>query len=176
MLSLIPSHHPHVRELTYATWFHDCVYNPQAKHGINEMESIRLWEAYVEEQGDELTDIKEIVTLLIQSTITHTLPSDVPALSSRTELAKRFLDMDMDILASTRSKYLEYTQKVRHEYSYYSGEEFKKGRIAFLKSELEKERVFLLEENEDKNDIAFENMRAEIEGWESGESKVDSAA
>ena len=57
MLSLIPAQHPHIRELTYATWFHDCVYDPQAKHGANETESIRLWEAYVAEQGDKLTDV-----------------------------------------------------------------------------------------------------------------------
>ena len=80
--------------------------------------------------------------------------------------------MDMDILGSSRSQYFEYAQRVRREFSYYSEEEFKKGRIAFLKGELGKEKVFLLEENKEKNAVAFENMRAEIERWESGEAMV----
>jgi predicted metal-dependent HD superfamily phosphohydrolase len=51
MLSLIPSTHPHQRELTLATWFHDCVYDPQAQHGENERASIKLWQDYVKVEG-----------------------------------------------------------------------------------------------------------------------------
>ncbi|KAJ4351992.1 uncharacterized protein N0V89_007338 [Didymosphaeria variabile] len=165
MLSLIPTDHPNGRELTYATWFHDCAYDPQAKHGVNETESMQHWEKHVEERGEELSDIKEIVCLMIDCTITHTVPSASPVLvqnETKTHLVQRFLDMDMDILASQRDDYLEYTRKVRREYGYFTDEDFRKGRAKFLRSELKKERLFYLDENEGKNEIARQNMRAEL--------------
>jgi predicted metal-dependent HD superfamily phosphohydrolase len=36
MLNLIPPNHPYARELTYTTCFHDCIYDPTAKHCANE--------------------------------------------------------------------------------------------------------------------------------------------
>ncbi|KAL1596481.1 hypothetical protein SLS60_009127 [Paraconiothyrium brasiliense] len=142
MLSLIPTDHPNARELIYATWFHDCVYGPQAKHGVNETESIQQWEKYVEEQKEELYDVFRNETNIL--------------------LVQRFLDMDMDILASQRNDYLEYTRKLRQEYAYFSDKAFRKGRAEFLRGELKKNRVFYLDENHGKNKIARENMRAEL--------------
>ncbi|KAF1980154.1 hypothetical protein BU23DRAFT_3124 [Bimuria novae-zelandiae CBS 107.79] len=167
MLNLIPSNRRRKRELTYATWFHDCVYDPKAKHGRNERDSIRLWEEHVEDCGCFISDIKDIVSLMIECTITHTLPSDISLGDEETELLKRFLDMDMDILASPRAEYLDYAEKVRKEYSHFTDEQFRKGRIEFFRGELKKEKVFYLEENERKNGIAMENMKAEIEMLES---------
>jgi predicted metal-dependent HD superfamily phosphohydrolase len=77
---------------------------------------------------------------MIECTITHTLPSDdtLSSLSAtQIELVKRFLDMDMVILASPRAEYLEYAKKIRREYLHYPDEAFRKGRVAFLKGELE---------------------------------------
>ncbi|KAF2440090.1 hypothetical protein P171DRAFT_489867 [Karstenula rhodostoma CBS 690.94] len=162
VLSLIPDNHAHVTELIYATWFHDSVYDPRAPHGVNERESIKLWEKHVEEQGEELKHIKDFVSLMIQCTITHSLPDEPPADEALVGLIKRFLDMDMDVLAASRVGYLEYAGQVRREYKHLSDEEFRGGRAAFLESEIRKGKVFLLEENGEKNEVALGNMEAEL--------------
>jgi predicted metal-dependent HD superfamily phosphohydrolase len=99
---------------------------------------------------------------MIHCTITHTLPCESPADEVQIDLVGRFLDMDMDILASPRDDYLAYTNKIRQEYAHFPDEAFRKGRAGFLRSEIEKGKVFYLEENEGKNGFAMGNMRAEL--------------
>ncbi|OAG02068.1 uncharacterized protein CC84DRAFT_1220430 [Paraphaeosphaeria sporulosa] len=160
MLRLVPDDHPHMLELVYATWLHDCVYDPKAAHSKNEGESIRTWRSHVEE-NEGLSKIKDIVSLMIECTMTHKPPYEPPADEAQIELINRFLDMDMDILAFSREGYLGYAKKVRREYAHLTDEQFRKGRAAFLRSAIDKGNVFPLDENPGKNEIALGNMKAE---------------
>ena len=53
-----------------------------------------------------------------------------------------FLDADMAILAAKPARYRRYLRGVRSEYSHFDDEAFRTGRMTFLRSILERERVF----------------------------------
>src|SRR5665213_2609561 len=44
------------RDLTYAIWYHDSIYNPYAPHGINEQMSRDLFEQYHARKGIKFID------------------------------------------------------------------------------------------------------------------------
>lgn len=68
----------------------------------------------------------------------------------------------MGILASSGEGCLGYTKQVRWEYAHLTDEELWKGRATFLRSEIEKGKVILLEDIEMERECALENMRAEL--------------
>ncbi|UUM26783.1 metal-dependent hydrolase [Acinetobacter colistiniresistens] len=86
-----------------ALWFHDAVYDPQAKD--NELKSAELFEQYLAQ--DLPNDIVEKIKRWIVATQKH---------ASTDELDLQFLlDIDLAILAASPDRFAEYEQQIQQE-------------------------------------------------------------
>lgn len=89
-----------------ALWFHDAVYDPQAKD--NELKSAELFVQYLAQ--DLSIDIVEKIKLWIVATQKH---------ASTDELDLQFLlDIDLAILAASPERFDEYEQQIQQEYAW----------------------------------------------------------
>lgn len=89
-----------------ALWFHDAVYNPEAKD--NELKSVELFEQAMAQ--DLSSDTLEKIKRWILATQKH-------ALTDETDL-QFLLDIDLAILAATPERFMEYEQQIQQEYSW----------------------------------------------------------
>ena len=121
--------------LQFTSWFHDYIYNPQAKD--NEVQSA----IYAQEKLKAMNivpDIIELVKQIILSTQKHQpLTTNI--------INAIFLDMDLSILGTSTESYLRYSQAIRQEYIWLSDQDYQKGRIEFLSSFLAKKRIYFTE-------------------------------
>ena len=89
-----------------ALWFHDAVYDPQAKD--NELKSAELFEQYMAQ--DLPVDIVGKIKRWIVATQKH---------ASTNELDLQFLlDIDLAILAASPARFAEYEQQIQKEYAW----------------------------------------------------------
>ena len=89
-----------------ALWFHDAVYDPQAKD--NELKSAELFEQYLIQ--DLSIDIVQKIKRWILATHKHALTD---------ELDLQFLlDIDLAILAASSERFAEYEQQIQQEYAW----------------------------------------------------------
>ncbi|WP_278492434.1 HD domain-containing protein [Acinetobacter gyllenbergii] len=89
-----------------ALWFHDAVYDPQAKD--NELKSAELFEQYLAQ--DLPNDIVQKIKRWIVATQKH---------ASTDELNLQFLlDIDLAILAASPERFTEYEQQIQQEYAW----------------------------------------------------------
>ncbi|ENU29810.1 hypothetical protein F991_02297 [Acinetobacter sp. CIP-A165] len=89
-----------------ALWFHDAVYDPQAK--ANELKSAVLFEQYLAQ--DLPTETVQKIERWIVATQKHE-PTE--------ELDLQFLlDIDLAILAASPERFVEYEQQIQQEYSW----------------------------------------------------------
>jgi len=89
-----------------ALWFHDAVYDPQAKD--NELKSAELFEQYMAQ--DLPVDIVGKIKRWIVATQKH---------ASTDELDLQFLlDIDLAILAASQARFADYEQQVQKEYAW----------------------------------------------------------
>lgn len=155
--------------LILAAWFHDAVY--EGAPGEDERRSEQLASASLEPlvtagllTGHEL----QMVSLLVRATATHELPesANLPAGYEPADI-QFFLDTDMAILAADSARYHRYLRGVRSEYSHFDDEAFRTGRTTFLRSILDRERIFLSEQAFTLwEEPAQANLRAELSEWE----------
>lgn len=160
---------------TLAAWFHDAVY--ESVPGEDERRSEQLATVSLEPlvaagllSGDEL----QMVCLLVRATATHELPesADLPVGYEPVDI-EVFLDADMAILAAKPARYRRYLRGVRSEYSHFDDEAFRTGRTSFLRSILERERVFLSHQARQLwEEPARTNLRAELTEWERDPQKL----
>ncbi|KAK6362598.1 hypothetical protein TWF730_000055 [Orbilia blumenaviensis] len=156
----------------FAVWWHDFVYNPQAKD--NEIQSIIAWERFVDQVSETspvLEPYKTPVSSLIHCTIKHSIPSPTSDSLLSPALVSYFLDLDLAILATSRDIYTAYANNIRSEYQSYSIADYRNGRIAVLKGFLGRERIFLTSNIEGKGE-SMEAMEARARqniNWELGE-------
>lgn len=160
---------------TLAEWFHDAVY--ESVPGEDERRSEQLATVSLESlvaagllSGDEL----QMVCLLVRATATHELPesADLPAGYEPADI-EVFLDADMAILAAKPARYRRYLRGVRSEYSRFDDEAFRTGRTSFLRSILERERIFLSHQARQLwEETARTNLRAELTEWERNPQKL----
>ena len=158
-----------------AAWFHDAVY--EGAPGEDERRSEQLAGASLEPlvaadllSGEEL----QMVRLLVRATATHELPesAELPAGYAVTDI-EFFLDADMAILAVEPARYHRYLRGVRSEYSHCDDEAFYTGRTTFLRSILERERIFLSEQGLQLwEEPARANLQAELTEWEQDPQKL----
>ncbi|ENX02803.1 hypothetical protein F900_01251 [Acinetobacter modestus] len=89
-----------------ALWFHDAVYDPQAKD--NELKSAELFEQYLIQ--DLSIDIVQKIKRWILATQKH---------EATNELDLQFLlDIDLAILAASSDRFAEYEQQIQKEYAW----------------------------------------------------------
>ncbi|NNP69746.1 metal-dependent hydrolase [Acinetobacter sp. Ac_5812] len=89
-----------------ALWFHDAVYDPQAKD--NELKSAELFEQYLAQ--DLPNDVVQKIRWWIVATQKH---------ASTDELDLQFLlDIDLAILAASSERFAEYEQQIQQEYAW----------------------------------------------------------
>ncbi|MCL5769525.1 metal-dependent hydrolase [Acinetobacter sp. ANC5681] len=89
-----------------ALWFHDAVYDPQAKD--NELKSAELFEQYLSQ--DLSIDIVQKIKRWILATQRH---------EATDELDLQFLlDIDLAILAASSERFAEYEQQIQQEYAW----------------------------------------------------------
>ena len=89
-----------------ALWFHDAVYDPQAKD--NELKSAELFEQYLAQ------DLSIDIVLKIKQWILATQKHE-----STNELDLQFLlDIDLAILAASPERFAEYEQQIQQEYAW----------------------------------------------------------
>ena len=154
--------------LILAAWFHDAVY--EGAPGEDERRSEQLASASLEPlvTAGLLTEQElQMVSLLVRATATHELPesADLPQGYEPADI-QLFLDADMAILAADSARYRRYLRGVRSEYSHFDDEAFRTGRTTFLRSILDRERIFLSEEAFKLwEEPAWANLRAELSEW-----------
>lgn len=89
-----------------ALWFHDAVYDPQAKE--NELKSAELFEQYLS-QDLSADDVQKIMRWIL-ATQMH---------KATDELDLQFLlDIDLAILAASPERFTEYEQQIQQEYAW----------------------------------------------------------
>ena len=119
-------------EFLISIFFHDIIYIPSRND--NEDESMNLFNKFYSEINPKNLN-KEKVIEFISETKNHTLN----IIHNNKEL-NYFLDMDMHILSE--ENWEDYENKIRKEYPYLSEIEYKNGRIKFLQSCLNKEKIY----------------------------------
>ena len=119
-------------EFLISIFFHDIIYIPSRKD--NEDESMNLFNKFYSETNPKNLN-KEKVIEFISETKNHTLN-----IIHNNEELNYFLDMDMHILSE--ENWEDYENKIRKEYPYLSEIEYKNGRIKFLQSCLNKEKIY----------------------------------
>ena len=111
-------------KLILTALFHDVVYDPASK--TNEEDSANfLIECAVDKKNSDILDVKQ----MILDTKTH---------NSTTNLSESFNKYDMNIVERDFDQLLEWERGISEEYSIYSKEEYKMGRLKFLESLLDK--------------------------------------
>ena len=155
--------------LVLAAWFHDAVY--EGAPGEDERRSEQLAAASLEPlvtAGLLSEEELQLVRLLVRATATHELSesADLPAGYEPVDI-QLFLDADMAILAAEPARYRRYLRGVRSEYSHFDDEAFRTGRTSFLRSILERERIFLSERARELwEEPARANLCGELAEWE----------
>lgn len=132
-LTLLESVKPYLNDahaVALALWFHDAVYNPQAKD--NELKSAELFEQYLAADLSHQTVIK--IKQWILATQKHA-PTD--------ELDLQFLlDIDLAILASSPACFVEYEQQIQREYVWVDPEIYSVKREEVLRSFYENQPIY----------------------------------
>ena len=111
-------------KLMLAAIFHDCVYDPMSS--TNEEDSAKfLIECAVDKSNSDILDVQR----MILDTKTH---------KSTTPLSESFNKFDMSIVERDFDQLLEWETGISEEFSIYTKEEYKEGRVKFLESLLDK--------------------------------------
>ena len=120
----------------WALYWHDAVYDPQAKD--NEEQSAQLLER---EAASHLpTEDIAFAAAIIRATATHTVPEGLSD-EDAADLAL-FLDMDLSILGAPPPVYDRYEQDIRAEYDFVPEARFRAGRCAILNDFLGRDRIY----------------------------------
>lgn len=102
--------------------FHDIIYDPQQKN--NEEQSAKFFL----EHSPKTIQIQEIAQMIL----------DTKDHNTTSLLSQYFISMDMSIVLRSFQDLLEWEHCIRHEYSFYSENEYKRKRMAFLQNIIEK--------------------------------------
>lgn len=149
----------HELALALAAWFHDAVYQP----GKDDNEDRSAYVAYdaLEQVGASPDLIAEVVRLVRLTA--HHEPADDDAAGAV------LCDADLAILAAAPDRYAEYAAAIRQEYVRVPEVDFRTGRLAVLRSFLDRPVIYRTTYGREHwEDAARANLTAEIEVLESG--------
>lgn len=124
-------------DIELAIWFHDLVYYTTS--GTNEEESANLLLHHGKLNRFNATSLENAVKLVL-ATKKHEFP---PNMSEEMGL---FLDIDLSILGAKDEVFDKYERAIREEYAWVPTARFAEGRIAILKSFLDRDWVFATKE------------------------------
>ena len=119
--------------LAFAVWYHDAIYDPQAKD--NEERSAERAQKELKALGAHPLLIDRVAKLILAT-------KDHMGATAGDYDDDVFLDADFCILGASPEAYQQYVADVREEYAHLSDEEWKKGRGAFLEKIAEAPRIF----------------------------------
>ena len=137
--------------ISFSVFYHDVIYDASSKSNEErsaDFAGVRLRQLKISEE-----DISEIY---------HQILATKAHLSSNNKDIDYLLDADLSILGKDLETYMDYTKKVRKEYSIYPDLLYKPGRKKVLKHFLEMEPIFKTEyfrekyEEQAKKNIEFE--------------------
>lgn len=139
--------------IAFSVFYHDVIYNASSKS--NEEKSVGFAEKHLRQICAEEGFIKKI-SRQIMATKFHQQSGDADT--------NYLVDADLSILGQESEKYLDYTQKVRKEYSIYPDFLYNPGRKKVLQHFLESESIFKTEYFKEKYEQqARKNILSEIE-------------
>jgi predicted metal-dependent HD superfamily phosphohydrolase len=121
----------------WALYWHDAIYDPQAKD--NEEQSAVLLER--EAQGHLPTDDIAFAATIVRATTAHEVPGGLGHENAKDTAL--FLDLDLSILGAPIHVYDRYETDIRKEYAFVPEPAFRAGRGAILKAFLARERLYL---------------------------------
>lgn len=151
-------------EIECALLYHDAIYDPQSRE--NEARSAALARADLERAGCA-EDVIARIERAILATRTHELegaPGDEPRMLTDIALV---LDLDLAVLASDVKTYGVYSDGVRREYAHVSDALYRKGRGAFLRRILTRDRWYWTDELHARFEArARSNVRRELKRLE----------
>ena len=134
ILDQVPIQIDEENDLRFAIWFHDIVYDPKSEE--NEIQSAQIAYDWLNKQAVGNPDQ---VRNLILSTANYLEPAT-------DQLSYMVLhDIDLAILASDETIYLQYQKEIREEFSHLQDEEFLYARRKFLKAVLELNPLYAIE-------------------------------
>ncbi|ANF49553.1 hypothetical protein A0O34_02850 [Chryseobacterium glaciei] len=138
--------------ISFSVFYHDVIYDASSKS--NEEKSAEFAKTRLENLNIEKQSI-EIIFNQIIATKAHQKSDD--------QDTNYLLDADLSILGKDVETYLEYTKKIRKEYSIYPDFLYKPGRKKVLHHFLELENIFKTDYFKEKYEVqARENIEFEI--------------
>lgn len=138
--------------VSLSVFYHDIIYNASSKS--NEENSALYAEDRLQQMGLDKDTVSKI-TKQILATKAHEKSDDRDT--------NYLLDADLSILGKDWAVYLDYTRKIRNEYSIYPDLLYKPGRKKVLRHFLELENIFKTHEFQEKYEIkAKENIATEL--------------
>lgn len=139
--------------VSFSVFYHDIVYDASSKS--NEEKSALWAEERLRKLNLNKDEISKIIAQIIATKL-HQKSDDMDT--------DYLLDADLSILGKDKTVYLEYTKKIRKEYSIYPDFLYKPGRKKVLRHFLELESIFKTSEFIDRYELkAKENIAAELQ-------------
>ncbi len=126
-----------------AIWFHDFVYDPQAKD--NEIQSAKAAQELLTKLGASIDLIVRVKQLILATQGHQVSPEDFDQCV--------FLDADLAILGVDSARYQVYAQSIRREYNWVPELDYKIGRIGVLENFLKRPRIYY-------TDLLFDELEA----------------
>lgn len=139
--------------ISFSVFYHDVIYDAASK--TNEEQSAEFAQLGLKKLGIDQNSIEKI-SEQISATKVHQQSSDNDT--------NYLLDADLSILGKSLKSYMDYTKKIRKEYSIYPDLLYKPGRKKVLKHFLELKNIFKTEDFREKyENQARENIQFEID-------------
>jgi len=138
---------------TYATWFHDAIYDSKASD--NEDQSADL-ATQAETDLQIPTHIATQAADWIQRTKSHD--------PGESKECAHFLDCDLAILGAPEHMYSEYAAAIRREYAWVEEQAYRAGRAKVLRGFLERERIYITDTMSQQLEVqARRNLQKELD-------------
>lgn len=117
-----------------AAWFHDAIYDPGSRWGLNEEDSAALARDTLELLGFGVDDISSI-DRLIRLTARHDADGEEP-------LDAAFHDADLWILSAPVDRFDGYCDQVREEYAHVPDTAYRQSRLLVLEPLLHRDTIY----------------------------------
>ncbi|XP_072027129.1 uncharacterized protein [Amphiura filiformis] len=148
--------------VSWAIFFHDVIYNPQAKD--NEEQSAELFKQFAWSCLRDKPNMTQMTYDLIMATKHHVTDAHKIPDSFGKEDVHYFLDFDMQVLGWPDADYDRYAEQIRQEYIHIPHQQYCIGRSKVLSTFLQTTNIFATKDLRDKYEVqARSNIKREIE-------------